>query len=160
MRGQPIVYETLERLKIEYEAIEHDPMFTAEDMDRLSWPAGVEIAKNLFLRDSKGRRHFLVIASIHRAIDLRGLETALGTTRLSFASEERLAKYLAVAKGSVSPFAILNDQDRAVEVCIEHNLSGFSRIGVHPNDNSVTLLLTFNDLLRVMREHGNTVGFL
>ena len=160
MSGQLVVYKALTDLGIPYETVDHEPAFTVEDMDRLTFPPDVVIAKNLFLRDAKGRRHFLVVLRKERMADLRDLEGKIGATRLSFASEDRLAKYLGVTKGSVAPFGILNDADRAVEVVFDRSLEQCGRVGVHPNDNSATLLLTFADVLRVVREHGNQTHFI
>lgn len=160
MRGQSVVYQTLDRLGIAYQVVEHEPAFTVAEMERIAFPADAEIAKNLFLRDAKGRRHFLVTAAKSLPVDLRGMEERLGTTRLSFASEERLRKYLGLGKGSVSPFGILNDEGRVVEVVFDRSLAGTRRVGVHPNDNSATLLLAFDDIVRVAWEHGNSVQFI
>ena len=54
------VYDALDKLKIKYEVVEHEPVHTMEDMDRLGLPEKGTLCKNLFLRDSKGKRHFLV----------------------------------------------------------------------------------------------------
>lgn len=157
MTGQAIVYETLARLGIPYEMMEHAPAFTVPDMERLPFPEDVQIAKNLFLRDAKGRRHFLLTARKDAVLDLHALERAIGCTRLSFASEERLAKHLGLTKGSVSPFGVLNDAEAKVEVVVDKGLALFPRIGVHPNDNAATLFLKLDDILRVVRDRGNPV---
>ena len=75
-----------------------------EDMDRLGLPAKGILCKNLFLRDSKGKRHFLVTCDEAKKVDLKSLARQLGTGGLSFASEERLEKYLGLKQGSVTPF--------------------------------------------------------
>jgi Ala-tRNA(Pro) deacylase len=157
MRGQPIVYQPLNRLGVAYEAMEHEPVYTVEEMDRLTFPPDVDFAKNLFLRDSKGKRHFLVVLPKDKKVDLRSLRERLGTTQLSFASEDRLAKYLGLTKGSVTPFGVLNDAALAVEVVFDKGLEAYGRVGVHPNDNSATLFLALPDIVRVVEEHGNAV---
>lgn len=159
MRGQAVVYETLDRMGIEYEYVEHVPVFTVEEMEKLPFPADVMIAKNLFLRDHKGKRHFLVVVRKDKNADLKRLGEALGT-RLSFASEERLEKHLRLTKGSVSPLAAVNNEDRRVEFFFDRDLAECPRVGVHPNDNSATLFMTFDDIVRVVEEHGNPVTFI
>ena len=159
MRGQAIVYETLEKMGIAYGYAEHIPVFTVEEMEKLPLPDDVVIAKNLFLRDHKGRRHFLVVVHKNKNADLKRLGETLGT-RLSFASEERLAKYLDLKKGSVSPLAAVNDRDKQVEFFFDRDLETCPRIGVHPNDNSATLFMTFADIVRVVKEHGNPVTMI
>ena len=159
MRGQAIVYETLEKMGIAYGYAEHIPVFTVEEMEKLPLPDDVVIAKNLFLRDHKGKRHFLVVVHQNKNADLKRLGEKLGT-RLSFASEERLEKYLDLKKGSVSPLAAVNDGGKQVEFFFDRDLEACPRIGVHPNDNSATLFMTFADIVRVVEEHGNPVAVI
>ena len=105
------VYDALDKLKIKYEVVEHEPVHTMEDMDRLGLPEKGTLCKNLFLRDSKGKRHFLVTCDEKKKVDLKSLGRQLGAGNLSFASEERLEKYLGVKQGSVTPFGLMNDTD-------------------------------------------------
>ena len=56
------VYDALNKMGIKYEVVEHEPVHTMEDMDRLGLPEKGTLCKNLFLRDSKGKRHFLITA--------------------------------------------------------------------------------------------------
>jgi len=160
VRGQTIVYETLERMGIRCEAMEHDPVFTVTAMEKLPFPDDVGMAKNLFLRDAKGRRHFLVTLRKDAVVDLKALEKDIGCSRLSFASEERLDKYLKLTKGSVSPLGVLNDETKSVEVIFDDALRDYARVGVHPNDNSATLFIPLADLEAIVGAHGNSVCFV
>ena len=101
------VYDALNKMGIKYEVVEHEPVHTMEDMDRLGLPEKGTLCKNLFLRDSKGKRHFLITADEKTKLDLKALGRQLGAGTLSFASEERLEKYLGVKQGSVTPFLTL-----------------------------------------------------
>ena len=109
------VYDALNKLGIKYEVVEHEPVHTMEDMDRLGLPEKGTLCKNLFLRDAKGKRHFLITCDENAKVDLKSLGRQLGAGNLSFASEERLEKYLGLKQGSVSPFGLMNDTDHAVE---------------------------------------------
>ena len=149
------IYDELNKMGIKYEAVEHEPVHTMEDMDRLGLPAKGTLCKNLFLRDAKGKRHFLVTADENAKVDLKALARQLGTSSLSFASEERLEKYLGLKKGAVSPLGILNDESIAVEVFFDEDFCGLEKIGVHPNENTASVYLPPDDLLNIIREHGN-----
>ena len=140
------VYDALDKMKIKYETVEHEPVFTMEDMDRLGLTKKGTLCKNLFLRDSKGKRHFLVTADENTKIDLKTLGRQLGAGNLSFASEERLEKYLGLKQGSVSPFGLMNDTDHAVEFFIDKDLSRCKSLGIHPLENTATVFLSFKDL--------------
>ncbi|MEF9840243.1 MAG: prolyl-tRNA synthetase associated domain-containing protein [Lachnospiraceae bacterium] len=140
------VYDALDKLSIKYEVVEHEPVHTMEDMDRLGLPEKGTLCKNLFLRDSKGKRHFLVTLSESKNVDLKKLGKSLGAGNLSFASEERLEKYLGLKQGSVSPFGLMNDTDHAVEFFIDKDLSREKSLGIHPLENTATVFISFKDL--------------
>ena len=154
-----IVFEALEALGVPYEVWEHPAVYTIEEMDALHLPDPSVVVKNLFLRDAKGKQHFLVVLQKDKQADLRALGEHLGV-KLSFASEERLMKYLGLEKGAVTPFGILNDTERAVEVLLDADLECMPRIGVHPNENSATVVLKPADLVRIIERHGNPVEYM
>lgn len=152
------IYELLERAGIHYERIEHPAVYTIDEMDALEVFKDIPwVAKNLFLRDEKGRRHFLMVVDKDRKVDLKAIRAKLGTSNLSFASEERLMKHLQLTKGSVTPLGIFNDEERKVEVVFDRSLEGRECIGVHPNDNTATILLSYADLYHVIQTHGNQI---
>ena len=150
----------LDELDIPYELTEHPAVYTIADMEALGLLEQGEVCKNLFVRDNKGRQHFLVVAPEERAIDLKALATVLDSTRLSFASAERLEKYLGVATGAVSPFGVINDGEHEVVVALDAGLKGNPRIGVHPNDNTATVWLKAEDLVQLLRDHGTAVDIV
>ena len=141
-----LVYDALNKLGIKYEVVEHEPVHTMEDMDRLGLPEKGTLCKNLLLRDAKGKRHFLITCDENAKVDLKSLGRQLGAGNLSFASEERLEKYLGLKQGSVSPFGLMNDTDHAVEFFIDKNLSKCQSLGIHPLENTATVFLSFKDL--------------
>ena len=151
------VYALLNDKGIPYEAVEHEAVFTMEEMERAGIYAYGCICKNLFLRDAKGRQHYLVTVPDERRVDLKWLSTALGSSKLSFASAERLDTYLKLPQGSVSPLGILNDESRSVIFAADAELASLPAIGVHPNDNTATVFLSFADLRRIIEAHGNSV---
>lgn len=150
----------LDARKIAYERTDHPPMHSVEDMRGYHLTERGSIAKNLFLRDAKGRKHFLVIVRWNKTVDLQKLRDTLASSRLSFASEERMLRFLGVHPGSVSPFGILNDAGSAVQVYLDRDLAEASCIGVHPNDNTSTLYLSPDDVTKIIREHGNNLEII
>ena len=152
------VLQKLDDMKVVYEFKEHPAVYTIEEMDDLGISG--DIAKNLFLRDAKGTRHFLVVLPKDKQADMKSIGAQLGCSRLSFASEERLERYLKLSKGSVSPLGILNDADKCVEVVFEKSLTGKERLGVHPNDNTATVWMSFDALHDIVKSNGNTIHFI
>ena len=112
--------------------------------------------KNLFLRDKKGARHFLVTVRHDLAVDLNVLGTALNAGRLGFASPERLQKHLGITPGSVSLLALINDQSGAVEFIIDRALWEADAVQAHPLVNTATMVLVHGDLERFVAATGHT----
>lgn len=158
--GKNEVLAFLDERKVPYDSLSHAAVFTMEEMDAAGISERGLILKNLFLRDSKGKRHFLISVPEEVRIDLRTVHELLGCTKVSFASAERLEKYLGVAQGSVSPLGILNDESKSVVVVFDSSLVGKTNIGVHPNDNTATVFLSFSDLRGIIEEHGNEVRLI
>ncbi len=154
------VFARLEELGVSYEVTEHPAVFTIGEMDALGLTAKGEVCKNLFLRDAKGRRHFLVVVPGEARADLRALAAQLESSKLSFASAERLEKYLGLKQGEVTPLGVLNDADAAVEVVNDRGLERFPCLGVHPNDNTATVWLSLADILRVVEGNGNEIRWV
>ncbi len=160
MSAQEKVFEKLNELNIKYEVMNHPAVFTIEEMDALSITEQGDVCKNLFLRDEKGKRHFLVVLDKDKKADLKDIQKQLGSTRLSFASAERLDKYLKLQKGEVTPLGVINDEEGSVEVVFDNDLTGKTKLGVHPNDNTATVWISFEDLKKVIDHNGNKIKYL
>ena len=109
MANKNEILSWLDKNQVKYELVEHQPLFTMEEIDAEPLLHGRTVGKNLFLRDGKGKRHFLVFIKEEKQADLGTLGEKIGA-RLSFASEERLQKYLNLTPGSVSPLAVYYDK--------------------------------------------------
>ncbi len=106
--------------------------------------------KNLFLRDKRARRHFLVTVPHDMAVDIGALEDALGVGGVGFGSAERLQKYLGITPGSVSLLALVNDEALAVEFVIDRSLWDAEAVHAHPLVNTATMVLSHADLERFL----------
>ncbi len=156
------VLKALQDMGIAYELYEHPAAPTVE-IAKEFWnelPDGVQHCKNLFFRNHKGNRHYLVIVDCDRNLAIRDLEQRLHQGKLSFASEERMLKYLGLSPGSVSLFGLLNDTGHHVHVFLDKNLERASRISFHPNDNTASVVISHDDFLRFLQQSGNTYEFL
>ncbi|WP_094603388.1 Prolyl-tRNA editing protein ProX [Sporomusa silvacetica DSM 10669] len=154
------VFDVMESMSISYNVIEHPAVFTIEDMDKLSIDNKNEIVKNLFIRDDKKQRYFLIVLHKNKRINLKELRRNLNCSPLSFASEAELYQYMKLCKGSVTPFGILNDDECKVEVVLDKDILLFENIGVHPNDNTATVWIHPPDLEAIIRNHGNNISYL
>jgi Ala-tRNA(Pro) deacylase len=150
----------LQQLGIEYETYEHEPINTAEEGDRLWFGIDAVHSKNLFLRNQKGDRHYLLIVRHHKRVDLRAAANQIGDGKLSFASPQRLMAHLGVRPGSVSPFGLINDVHQQVRVFLVAELASADRVSFHPNINTMTLVLTRAGFERFLAARGNPVRYL
>lgn len=160
MIGDPKLYEVLNRLNIPFEYHEHPPVPTIEEA-KLYWKdLKATHCKNLFFRNHKGNRHYLVILEYTRQLDIHDLEKRLKQGKLSFASEQRLERYLGVKPGSVTPYALINDIENHVHVFFDQVLVQSQKISFHPNINTASIVVSFEDFLKYMEWVKNPYEFL
>lgn len=155
--GKEKVYNILKELNIEYTEHEHKAVFTVDEANALDINLPGKHCKNLFLRNRKGNIHYLLVLEDHKRVDLKNLAKEIGSTPLSVASEERLLKYLALTPGSVTPFGIINDEQREVEVLIDKDLADGDYVNFHPNVNTSTLTISYKDFEKFLKWCGNKV---
>ena len=156
----PDIYQILDELGIEYQRFEHPAVFTVEEANRHRGEIPGGRTKNLFLRNKKGRRHYLVVTEAEKTVDLKSLKERVGESALSFASPERLQRYLGLTAGSVSPFGIINDVNDDVTVLLDRDLLRYDTLGFHPNVNTATLVIQTEDFQRFLDHCGNVVRIL
>ena len=137
MIGQEKVYETLKGLGIGFEYFEHPEAPTVELAMQYCQNLDSTHCKNLFFRNHKGDRHYLVILHCTRSLAIRDLEQRL-------------------RPGSVSPFGLVNDTDHHVHVFLDENLRSVEKLSFHPNDNRASLSIRTEDFIRFMDSTGNT----
>ena len=150
----------LRELGIAFTRHEHPPVATVEAAERY-W-AGIDAThcKNLFLRNQKGTRHYLVILVASKQADLRAVAEQIGDGKLSFASPDRLMTHLGLTPGSVSPFGLIHDRDHQVRVVLDRDLRTASRVSFHPNINTVTLTIAFDDFQRFLDAGGHHAQYV
>ena len=134
---------------------EHPAVMTVEESLRLVPKLPGSKSKNLFLRDKKGRRHFLVTVRHDIAVDLDALAAALGVSGVGFTSAERLQKYLGLKAGSVSLLGLVNDEAHAVEFFIDRVLWNAQAVHAHPLVNTATMVVPHADLERFLAATGH-----
>ena len=159
-KEEQVVLARLEQLGIPFDRYEHPPIATVNEAAEHWANIDAVHCKNLFLRNQKGTRHYLVILAVTKRADLRMVATQVGDGKLSFASADRLMRYLGVTPGSVSPFGLVHDADHHVRVFLDRELKAAPRISFHPNINTRTLVLTFADFERYLAATWNVVRFI
>ncbi|MDF2672922.1 MAG: YbaK/prolyl-tRNA synthetase associated region [Clostridiales bacterium] len=154
------IYEILSLLEIKYIRYEHKPVNTVEEANKLDICIPGQHCKNLFLRNRRGDVHYLAVLDEAKQMDLKLLSKQIGSTNLSFASQERLYKYLGLKPGSVSPFGLINDIERSVIVLIDRELLGKGIVNFHPNVNTATIGVSYLDLEKFIKWHKNQFYYI
>ena len=154
------VFDFLKQLNIEYELVEHPAVATIAEAMQFWKDVEATHCKNLFFRNHKGNKHFLVVFDAHQQLAIHELEKSLKQGKISFASENRMAKYLAILPGSVSPFGLINNVENHVHVYLDINLKTSNKISFHPNDNTASIVLSFSDFLKCLESVGNSYEFI
>ncbi len=152
-------YQYLTRHNIPYEITEHKAVFNMEELKEVELPYPEWDGKNLFVRDDKKRNYYLITVKGNKRVDLKVFRKQHGLRALSFASEEDLSAIMKLTPGSVTPLGLLNDNRHQVHFYLDAEFAG-NKIGVHPNDNTATLWMQADDLMNLIRQHGNEGEFI
>lgn len=152
------VYRYFEKQNIPYEITEHKAVFNMEELNSVELPYPEWDAKNLFVRDDKKRNYYLITVRGNKRVDLKEFRKRHELRALTFASPDDLLSVMDLVPGSVSPLGILNDTEHCVHFYLDSEFAG-NKIGVHPNDNTATVWLQAEDLMKLIRAHGNEAEF-
>lgn len=147
-------YQYLRDHNVAFEATEHAAVYNMEELAAIRLPHPEWDAKNLFVRDDKKRNYYLITVKGDKRVDLKEFRKQHGLRNLSFASADDLMEILGVIPGAVTPLGLLNDENLRVKLYLDADFAG-NMIGVHPNDNTATVWMQADDLLALIRAHGN-----
>ena len=140
------IYDVLKELDIEYNEIEHKPLYTIADTEVVKGKMEGQECKNLFLTDNKNN-YYLVIIKDNKMANLKEIQKLLKTPNLSFASTNKLKEILNLLPGSVTPLSIIYDNNNKVTLLIDSDLKN-KRLLFHPNINTKTISIKYEDLIR------------
>ena len=160
MNGDPKLYELLGELNIQFDYYEHPPAPTIEEAMQYWKDIEATHCKNLFFRNHKGDRHYLVVFDHRKTLNVKTLEAMLRQGKLSFASEERMGKYLGVKPGSVTPLALINDRDKHVKLFIDADIKRGAKISFHPCINTASIVIKTDDLIKFLNHTQNEVEWM
>lgn len=159
--NKEMIYDYLNKKNIRYELIEHEAVYTMEDLSKLDIPYPDSDAKNLFVCDDKKENYYLITVKNNKRVNLKDFQKEYHTRPLSFASSDDLFTFLKLTPGAVTPFGLLNDKNLKVKFYLDKEfLDGNHLIAVHHNDNTATVWLKVEDLIDIIRKHGNMVDII
>ena len=160
MERRDNVFRWLDAEGIKYSWYEHPEAPTIEIARQYWRNDGSKHCKNLFFRNHKGNRHYLVVFDSEQSMAIHDLEHILKQGKLSFASPERMLKWLGLSPGSVSPFGLINDTENHVHLFLDETLRQQPALSFHPNDNRFTVVISREEFERYLTKVGNTYEYI
>jgi len=155
------LYEIFEEIGIkDYSVKYHEPILTIEQADEFGLAMEGLNLKNLFLKEKKTGRFFMLILDDHRQTDLKYFKEIAGWRQVSFAKEDELMEVLGVGAGTVTPLALFHDTEKRVQVVLGYEIvsaDDTERVSFHPCRNDATLTMRKIDFLKFLEHMGNTV---
>jgi len=146
---------------IGYDLYEHPAVYTCEEAEKYHVNREGMACKNLFLKDKKGTRFFLVILPANKKADLKSIAETIGEgIKITFANAEELKEKLNLEAGAVSLFGLLNDKNKEVELYIDNEVYNAPKVGFHPNLNTATIELSNEMFHKALEMMGNKVIIL
>ena len=157
---QERVFDFLQQQGIEYTFYTHPEAPTIEIARQYWHNDGSKHCKNLFFRNHKGNRHYLVVFDSEQTLAIHDLEHRLKQGKLSFASEQRMERYLGLKPGSVSPFGLINDTENHTHLFLDKKLLDYPSLSFHPNDNTATVVISQHMFAKYLAAVGNSYEYI
>ncbi len=151
---QQMLFDRFDKLGIATQTHKHAPAFTVEEARELRGTISGGHCKNLFLKDKKGAQ-WLIVCLEDAQINLKTAPAKIGSARLSFGKPDLLMETMGITPGSVTPFALINDQKAVVNVVLEQKMMQFDQLNYHPLRNDATTTIVSSDLVKFIKSCGH-----
>lgn len=138
-------YDFLDSLGVEYERIDHEPAMTMEVCEEIDKTLNAVICKNLFLCNRQQTAFYLLMIPADKKFKTKDISAQINSSRLSFAGEEFMEKYLDITPGSVSVLGLMNDKENAVRLLIDEDVLKAEYFGCHPCINTSSIRIKVSD---------------
>lgn len=150
------VADKLKELNIQYQLVEHEPALTTERADKfIEGIEGVR-TKTMFLTNKKKKKFYLVIMDDAKRLDMNKLKNIVEEKQIKMASEDTLFEKMLLLPGVVSPFGLLNNKDKDIQIYFDKEIMNEDRMSFHPNTNEKTIFIRTDDLFKFIE----AIGFL
>lgn len=144
------VYNLFDELKINYSVVDHEAIFSEKDSEGIECKFEGVVCKNLFLKEKKGTKFYLVSLPLHKRANIKEIEKKLNVKKLTFGNEEELFENLKIKPGSVSILNIIEAPNTNVTFIIDKELLGIQKVCFHPNDNTSSISFDTSALKNIL----------
>jgi Ala-tRNA(Pro) deacylase len=138
---------------IEFQLFEHPAVFTCEEAAEHCGKIPGLASKNLFLRNAKKDRFFLLVLPAEKRADLKVFGQIVGE-KVSFGKPEELEAKLGLTPGAVSPLGLINDAQKAVDPYFDRVIYEAEEVSFHPNRNTASVVLSGAGLEQFLKALG------
>jgi len=135
------ICDFLDKHGVVYTHHKHVPVFTCDEVKKLSPAMEKLVNKNLFLVDDSGRYYLLVLPEMKR-LSTRTFRQYATTKKVRFGSDAELWDVLKLKPGGVTPLGLINDEKKQVTLLIDEDMWHAPAVGFHPETNAETIELT------------------
>lgn len=144
----------LDNLHIRYQLLRHEAVVTTEESRQVIHVDNCMSCKSLYVKDKKSNDFYLVVLPFDKRANMRGLASYVNCAKFEFATEQKLFEDLKVHRGSVSPFAYLNEDTSkySAPLLIDKEVWNADMVKFHPCDNTATLVITLNDFKKFLSD--------
>ena len=143
------VLNYLDSIGVAYELLRHEAVVTTEESKAIVHVDDCASCKSLYVKDKKSDNYYMVVLPLDTRADMRGLAAYVGCAKFEFATEEKLYEDLQVHRGSVSPYAFLNEKPTySAKLLIDEEVWNAQKVKFHPCDNTATVVVTLDGFKR------------
>lgn len=158
MEFKEIVYAKLAEMKVPFSVINHKAIFSEKDTEENIFDNDVIIGKNLFLRNNKKNKYYLISLPLNKRANLDKLAELLGEKRLSFANELELKECLNITPGSVSYLNVITangkvEKYKEITYIVDKEFFKADKVGFHPSDNTATVVTSPDSILKLYENY-------
>lgn len=148
------IADKLNKLDIQIQTVEHEPAITIELADKFI--EGIEgiRTKTMLLTNKKKNKFYLIIMDDKKRLDMNRFKEIVEEKQIKMAPEELLFEKMMLQRGVVSPFGLLNNKDKDIQIYFDKEIVNEDRMSFHPNTNEKTIFIHSNDLFKFLEEMG------
>ena len=158
--GYDKVKEYLNSMGIQFKIVEHEPAYTTEEADKyIEGHDGVR-TKTMFICNKKKTNYYMIIMDDSKRLDINKFKEIVSEKQMKMASEEALKEKLGIEPGMVSPFGLLNNDEKDVKIYMDKEIITEEIMTFHPNDNTKTLFITTKDLFKYFENIGYKLNII
>ena len=158
--GYDKVKEYLNSMGIQFKIVEHEPAYTTEEADKyIEGYDGVR-TKTMFICNKKKTNYYMIIMDDSKRLDMNKFKEIVSEKQMKMASEEALKEKLGIEPGMVSPFGLLNNDEKDVKIYMDKQIITEEIMTFHPNDNTKTLFITTKDLFKYFENIGYEINII